>query len=968
VQYKSAIPSISSFNKCFNKYYSLKICHCNVNSVSNKLDYILDVAQQHSLDIFGVTESWLLPSVRDSFVEIAGYRIVRTDAFGEIRKHGVCFYVKSGLVFVSVDVEVPNVHVVNLVDFELYVVLVYRPPSNSVDDDKLLVNFLFEFCLGREVLIMGDFNLPMLDWADDIVLQEMVGETGHRFANCFNVLGLTQWVHDPTFLQSGNILDIVLTTEDDRVGDVEVLAPFPHCGHCPVYFTYWFLHEVQENGTVSPRRAWHRGKFSEINEHLSDIDWVFEFQERSVNDMFSRFQEIICSLVERYVPLWRDDLVPRSSVRIPAGLRNERRVAWLSYKSLRRQFGRHSGEALDALEIYSSLNLNFRNFHINAKISHEESLVATIRESPKRFHSYIRTRKVGTPSVGPLRLQDGVVSSDCGVMSELFADAFSSVYVENDPIDPAPHRWFDGSIDTVPLQLPIVHSKLADLDAGTSMGPDGIHASLLKACRETLSYPLFLLFKKSLDSGTLPDVWRESLIVPLYKRGSRLDPLNYRPISLTSVCCKTMERIIVDGLNEYFDVNGLLSEDQFGFRSGRSVEDQLLLTYDSVSLWLDDGFGVDVILFDFAKAFDVVNHGIILDKLRNLGVCGTLLSWIECFLRGRIMSVAVSGISSQSRSVKSGVPQGSVLGPFLFLVYVDYLPSAVRCKCKFFADDLKLYLRVRHGSVHTMATDISGCQRDIDIVCKTAASWGLTFSAGKCVLLRFERGRSDWNNLGPLSSYYMGNRPIDLVDNHRDLGVIVDNSLRFHTHIASIVNKAGGLAANLLRSTLCRSPDFMMTLFSAHLRPLLEFSSCVWNTGFIGDLRLLESVQRRWTRQIDGLGELHYASRLAALDMYSVKGRLLRADMIKCWKIFHDECIIGPNDIFVMAEQIGTRGHMFKIAHVHTSLECRKRFFSVRCIASWNSLPCAVVSAGSVGSFKSGLHDALGPALYDYCD
>ena len=154
----------------------------------------------------------------------------------------------------------------------------------------------------------------------------------------------------------------------------------------------------------------------------------------------------------------------------------------------------------------------------------------------------------------------------------------------------------------------------------------------------------------------------------------------------------------------------------------------------------------------------------------------------------------------------------------------------------------------------------------------------------------------------------------------------------------SVANKVGGMPSNFLRSTVCRSKEFMLSLYVAHIRPLIEFSSCVWNTGYVGDLKLLESIQRRWTRHIDGLENTSYSHRLAILDLYSVRGRLIRADMIKMWKIFHDKCSITPSDLFVMAPNVGTRGHPFKVFRGHAVLEARRRFFSVRCIDVWNSL------------------------------
>lgn len=330
------------------------------------------------------------------------------------------------------------------------------------------------------------------------------------------------------------------------------------------------------------------------------------------------------------------------------------------------------------------------------------------------------------------------------------------------------------------------------------------------------------------------------------------------------------------------------------------------------------------------------------------------------------MHVSVSGAISSPRPVKSGVPQGSVLGPLLFLLYVNHLPTSVQNNCKIFADDLKIYLKYSASSALSLALGTSSCQNDIDQISSVANSWGLDLNREKCVVLRFERSYINWQAIGAFSQYYLHGHVLSLVSSHRDLGVLVDCSLRFHLHIRNIVNKASGLAANLLKTTLCRSQHYMITLYKSHIRPLLEFASCVWNTGFMGDLRLLESVQRSWTRHIEGFTELSYDQRLESLDLYSVQGRLLRADLLKCWKIFHGESGIIPEELFILAHQVGTRGHRYKIFHTYSSLEARRRFFSVRVAKLWNSLPDQVVALENINAFKSALHLHLGHLLYEF--
>ena len=460
---------------------------------------------------------------------------------------------------------------------------------------------------------------------------------------------------------------------------------------------------------------------------------------------------------------------------------------------------------------------------------------------------------------------------------------------------------------------------------------------------------------------SVPSCWRDANVMPLFKGGVHSEPLNYRPISLTSVCCKTFERIVVSQLTVYLEENNLLSPYQFGFRSGRSVSDQLLYTYDYITQAYDGGLSVDVIFFDFRKAFDVVNHRLLLRKLSCIGVEGYLLGWLKDYLVNRKMKVVVHGSQSRQMNVCSGVPQGSVIGPVLFLVYINHVVSQLSCKFCLFADDLKLYLASSRTKSDYLLSHMN-MQSDINLLYRTSVSWGLSFSFGKCVRMNFCRNFLDAPVPPP---YFIADQPIKDVDNHKDLGVRVDASLKFHLHVREIAGKAGGICFTILKGTQCRSPDFMKTVFISHIRPILDFASEAWFTGYTGDINLLENVQRRWTKRITGFHDLSYSERLAQLSLYSIKGRLIRSDLIMVFKILKGYCP-HLDHLFVRNIVRNTRGHSLKLFVPRYNTDIRERFFSVRVIDAWNSLPEYAVSAESIVTFKRHLNTALGQILYDF--
>ena len=322
-------------------------------------------------------------------------------------------------------------------------------------------------------------------------------------------------------------------------------------------------------------------------------------------------------------------------------------------------------------------------------------MAAEFKSNPKQLHAYIRHKKVGCPSVGPLRLEDDSLTDDSYRMAEALASAFESVYV--DPIPEsgaAEHQHVDSHMPPLDLCFEDVLQSLQSLDTSSAAGLDNMHPMLLKSCASQLAYPLFKIFHLSLELCQLPSAWKMSMVIPIFKKCSRYTPLNYRPVCLTSVPCKCLERIIARSLYEYLEDHAILSEHQFGFRAGRSTVDQMILVYNDISLWLDQGNAVDLILFDFSKAFDVVSHNILMVKLTHLGIDRGLVTWIEAFLVGRSMTVSVGSSHSNFRPVRSGVPQGSVLGPLLFLLFVNHIAARLTCDYKIFADDLKIYMKL----------------------------------------------------------------------------------------------------------------------------------------------------------------------------------------------------------------------------------------------------------------------------------
>ncbi|BHF66187.1 hypothetical protein SprV_0200920300 [Sparganum proliferum] len=402
-----------------------------------------------------------------------------------------------------------------------------------------------------------------------------------------------------------------------------------------------------------------------------------------------------------------------------------------------------------------------------------------------------------------IKRDDGVELYKDDEKAEHLSRFFQSVFTR-DVAAPADHYNVDDvpTIDSVVLTTAIVQQELLKLKEAKSPGPDEIPAKLLKELAAELAEPLCLLFQASLDEGRLPPEWKTAWISPIHKSGSRASANNYRPVSLTSICCKVMERIIKRELMRFLEQHHLLSNAQHGFRRGRSCLTNLLYCLEQWTRAIDEGNVVHVAYIDFKKAFDSVPHQLLLYKLSRIGVRGKLLKRIENFLIGWSQTVRLGGQQSAEVTVTSGVPQGSVLGPILFLIYIDDCIHGLDCDIAMFADDIKLWTVIRNED------DEAKLQANLDRLEQWSGYWLLPFNVSKCNILRIGRTSSAHRQ-----TYYLNHTPLPVVEVQKDL----DNNAR---------NLSKHFGTTLLTFVLQVGTNFWVEIHSLQHDNRVEFTSC----------------------------------------------------------------------------------------------------------------------------------------------
>ena len=471
-----------------------------------------------------------------------------------------------------------------------------------------------------------------------------------------------------------------------------------------------------------------------------------------------------------------------------------------------------------------------------------------------------------------------------------------------------------------------VQKILAGLHTGKSAGPDEISPIILAAASDILAAPVAHIFNMSLESSNVPEDWRQATVTPIYKKGSRAQPCNYRPVSLTCILCKCMEKIVREHMLDHLISCNLISKEQHGFVPGRSCTTQLLEVLDEWTQILDDGGSIDTIYMDFQKAFDMVSHRRLLLKAEAHGIKGKALQWIKALLSNRRQRVIVNGATSTEAEVTSGIPQGSVLGPILFVIFINDLPHNIKSSVKMFADDTKVYTRSdTEGATATLQEDLKKLQEWAD-------RWLMKFHPQKCKVMKLGYHKSE-------VAYYMyemnedgscREHRLDETETEKDLGVVIDEKLTFKNHVQQSATKANKIVGIIRRSFDHLTQRVLVQLYKGLVRPLLEYGHAVYQPQHKTVCSDLEQVQRRATKLIAGLRDLPYPERLRALKLPTLEHRRLRGDMIEVYKYTHGFYKVDKPRLDPANERSqNLRGHSLKLTKCGYHGDLRGNFFTL---------------------------------------
>ena len=915
-------------------------------------------------------------------LDIAGYNLYVSD-LDEPNTRGVCIYVNS--MFKSSEVciknhsfkDVKTVSITVARKKSILIQCIYRSGTRQTaiaNDDEMfkLLRNTAKLNGYSKMVVAGDFNLNKIDWSPDptnpvINPPTSTNSPEENFLECVRDTFLYQHITEPTRFREGHepkTDDLLFSSYETDISDLEISEGMGLSDHTTIKCKInTELPDLPKKKTIF---KYDQGDYAKMESMLT-LNWDEILEHKTVDEALeileSKYSEAVTACIPvkeippdgRKKPLW----MTRDAMRKV----KKKHASWIRYLNTKQgqdyiEYTRHRNKAAYAIR--------------RAQKEFELSIAKNCRSNPKGVWNYMKSNHKIRSRIPNLKKKDGTLTETDEEIAEELNKQYSSVFTK-ETLDNMP-TFIRKTLETLPLSNISVSEEeicklLKNLQPRKAAGLDNIQPSVLRKIPEVFAKPLRIIYQLSLDTATLPKTWKQAGVVPVFKKGARSDPSNYRPVSLTSILCKILEKIVVRYMIDHIKRNKLYTKRQHGFTPKKSITTNLL---EAMNIWTEalmHDIPVDILYLDYAKAFDTVPHQRLIHQVETFGITGNILKWIQAFLTDRQQKVLVNGSESSWSCVESGIPQGSILGPILFTLFVNDIPDLIKTSISMYADDTKLYCPLTSDeSALDLVEDLSNLQ-------EWARMMQMRFHPDKCKVMHLGKNNPKFN-------YYMQDSFTETTcQQHtlattlleKDLGVFIDSELDFTMHTIEKVNKAHKLLGYVRHTFKYLNKETLPMLYKSLIRPHLEFGTCIWSPKLKININRIESIQRRATRCVPELWHLSYEQRLANLKLETLSYRRMRADLIEVYRILTNQheierscqCSKCPHKAMLSIVTCGsTRGHSKKLQLQHASKE-RLHFFENRIVKFWNSLSEAAVCSKNVNIFKNHIDKELGHLKYN---
>jgi len=821
----------------------LTVCHVNIRGLNESKLASIEASLCGAYDVITISETFLSDNRNTEDLSLPGYYdIIRKDrpTFGG----GVAVYIKNNISFSrKVEYEAEGLEsiwlVVNTCQGPMLLCSLYRPPNNNQFWELLDNNLEYVKSVSKmkNVIILGDLNA------------DPSSNMGSYLNNICISHNLTCHINEPTRITptSQSCLDQILSSMPNFVTNPRVMPPVSTNDHCTVSVDVNFSLPVDE---PYYRHVWiyKKGDYESYRKYILNYDWDECFKTSDVNIACDSWTEALMNIASMFIPNKIVLVRPKDKPWFTSALRLLRRKMNRAFKD----FKANSAGPLhmSKWEKYTRLRDLYKDRIREAISKYNADLNKSLGEdipNDKRWWNTVNKvlGKAGDDSIPPIKdLNSNAYLST----SKLKAGAFNSYFLSHTKLNTSgsnldqtvhPHGPV---LDTIHIMEDEVLDQLKALSANKATGPDNVSARILKEAGVSIVPSLTRLINMSLQTCEMPLAWKKANVIPLHKKGEKDILSNYRPISILSVVSKVFEKVIFKHVYNYLHSENFLTKHQSGFRPRDSTVNQLAYLYHTFSKALDDKLDVRLVFCDVSKAFDRVWHQGLIYKLNRAGITGPLLSWFTSYLKDRNQRVLIKGQHSEWGQIGAGVPQGSVLGPLLFLVYINDLVECVNCHIKLFADDTTLFMMLDDENLSANVLNDNLCK-----VKDWADRWLVTFNPTKTESMVISNKRSSVHP--PL---YYGNVQIQEVDTHKHLGLTFSSRLSWLPHIKSLLNNVSKLHGVLcrLKNTLDRS--VLYKIYKTFVRPKLEYASVIWSDCTEREKGVLERLQLSFARIVSG--------------------------------------------------------------------------------------------------------------------
>ena len=820
----------------FESHNSLKLSFTNIGGLHSNFIDCKSFLESNSPEIFALCETNLDDSIDSGNFSVRGYLpLIQKDS--STHMHGLIVYVNESLHFAR-DLSLEN-SADSYLCFRLallhsvsYFFFLYRSPSSSLctvfDSVSSNIDEVLSINPSANVFVFGDFNVHHKNWLTYSGGTDRPGELCYNFSISNN---LTQIVNFPTWIPDCNsqipaLLDLFISS-DASICSTMAFPPLGNSDHVVVSVSIDFPINSKQD-TLFHRMAYDysRADWDGLRDHLRNVPWEDIFK-LSASVAVSEFCEWVQIGIDVYIPHRKYQVKLHSSPWFSAAcaaaiVHGNHFFYWYQQNKS------------------SESKVKFRQASNHCKRVLEGAKLAY----PTKTKEYITSQKLGSRKLGSRNLAqiaNSVLNKGKSAIPPLFnglevlssasdkAKLFAKNFCENSNLDDSgislpvfPSRT-NLKLHNISITPKMVKKVITNPDSSNASGPECIPLVVLKNCEPELSYILAKLFNKCLKESCFPDCWKVSSVVPVFKNvGERSTAKNYHPVSLLSVVSKVFEKLVNNRMVDHLEKCGLFSDFQYGFRSSRSTADLLTVVTDRIARAFNRSGATRAVALDISKAFDRVWHAGLLHKLKSYGISGQIFGLISSFLSNRRLRVVLDGKSSQEYPVNAGVPQGSILGPTLFLLYINDLPDDVICNIAIYADDTTLYSKCDQASDLWQQLELaSELESDLQDTVDWGRKWLVDFNAEKTQLVSFDRSKNT-------SDVKMDGSVLEEKTSFKMLGLTFSSELDWGSYIIIIAKTASKKIEALIRSVKFLSREIALYLYESTLRPCMEYCCHVW--------------------------------------------------------------------------------------------------------------------------------------------